>query len=40
MNEIDKTNLTDQTKYRFNKISKIDNYFNQEINKKNDAVKN
>ena len=34
MNEIDKTNLTDQTKYRFNKISEIDNYFNQEINKK------
>ena len=34
MNEIDKTNLTDQTKYRLNKISKIDNYFNQEINKK------
>ena len=26
--------MTDQTKYRFNKISKIDNYFNQEINKK------
>ena len=40
MNEIDKTNLTDQTKYRLNKISKIDNYFNQEINKKNYAVKN
>ena len=34
MNEIDKKNLTDQTKYRFNKISEIDNYFNQEINKK------
>ena len=34
MNEIDKTNLADQTKYRLNKISKIDNYFNQEINKK------
>ena len=40
MNEIDKTNLTDQTKYRLNKISKIDNYFNQEINKKKYAVKN
>ena len=32
MNEIDKTNLTDQTKFRFNEISKIENYFNQEIN--------
>ena len=25
--EIDKTNLTDQTKYRLNKITKIENYF-------------
>ena len=31
MNEIDKTNLTDQTKFRVNEISKIKNYFNQEI---------
>ena len=31
MNEIDKTNLTDQTKSRLNEISKIENYFNQEI---------
>ena len=31
MNEIDKTNLTDQTKFRLNEISKIKNYFNQEI---------
>ena len=34
MNEIDRTNLTDQTKYRLNKISKIENYFNQEINQR------
>ena len=31
MNEIDKTNLTDQTKIRLNKITNIGNYFNQEI---------
>ena len=31
MNEIDKTNLTDQTKFRLNEISNIKNYFNQEI---------
>ena len=31
MNEIDKTNLTDQTKFRLNEISKIKNYFNQDI---------
>ena len=28
---IDRTNLTDQTKFRLNEISKIQNYFNQEI---------
>ena len=39
MNEIDKTNLADQTKSRLNKISKIENYFNSEINQKNYAVK-
>ena len=32
MNEIDKANLTDQTKYRLNEITKIENYFNSEIN--------
>ena len=32
MNKIDKTNLTDQTKFRLNKISKIKNDFNSEIN--------
>ena len=39
MNEIDKTNLTDQTKYWLNEITKIGNYFNQEINQKNYVVK-
>ena len=28
---IDRTNLTDQTKFRLNEISKIENYFDQEI---------
>ena len=31
MNEIDKTNLTDQTKFRLNEINKIKNSFNSEI---------
>ena len=34
MNEIDKTNLTDQTKFRLNEITKFENYFNQEINQR------
>ena len=34
MNETDKTNLTDQTKFRLNEISKIENCFNQEINQR------
>ena len=34
MNEIDKTNLTDQTKFRMDEISKIENYFNSEINQR------
>ena len=34
MNEIDKTNLTYQTKFRLNEISKIENYFNSEINQR------
>ena len=40
MNEIDKTNLTDQTKFRLNEISKIENYFNQEINERKAYSKN
>ena len=34
MNEINRTNLTDQTKFRLNEISKIENYFNQKINQR------
>ena len=34
MNQIDKTNLTDQIKFRLNEISKIENYFNLEINQR------
>ena len=32
MNEIDKTNLTDETKFWLNEITKTENYFNSEIN--------
>ena len=39
MNVIDKTSLTDQTKFRLNEITKIENYFNSEINKKSHSVK-
>ena len=34
MNEFDKTSLTNQTKFRLNEISKIENYFNSEINQR------
>ena len=34
MNEIDKSNLTDQTKFRLNETSKIEDSFNQEINQR------
>ena len=34
MNEIDKTSLTDQIKFRLNEINKIENYFNSEINQR------
>ena len=40
INEIDRTNLADQTKFRLNEISKIQNYFNQEINQKKTCSKN
>ena len=30
---IDRTNLTDQTKFRLSEITKIENYFNHEIKK-------
>ena len=45
MDQIDKTNLTEQTKIRLNKITEIENYSHQFINyfnrfKENYAVKN
>ena len=39
MNEIDKANFNDQTKFRLNEISKIENYFNQEINQRKSCSK-
>ena len=39
MNKIDKTNLTDQTKFRLNEINKIENYFKSEINQRKNASK-
>ena len=39
MNEIDKTNLTDQTKFRLSEISKTENYFNHEINQRKSCSK-
>ena len=40
MNEIDKTNLTDEAKFRLNEISKIENILTQLLIKENHAVKN
>ena len=37
--KIDKTNLTDQTKYRLKKITKTENYFIEEINRKKPCSK-
>ena len=37
---IDRTNLTKQTKIRWNKITKIENYYYEEINQENHAAKN
>ena len=34
MNEIDKTNLIDESKFRLNIISRIENYFIGEINQR------
>ena len=34
MNEIDETSWTDQTKFKLNEISKIEKYFNLEINQR------
>ena len=37
--EIDKTNLTDQTKFRLNEISYTENYFVKEINQRKLCLK-
>ena len=39
MHETDKTNLTDQTKIRVNKITETENYFLQEINERKSCSK-
>ena len=39
MDEIDKTDMSEQTKLRPNKISKIQDYFNSEINQKKSCCK-
>ena len=36
---IDRINLTNQTKFRLNEISKIENYFNQQINQRKQRSK-
>ena len=37
---IDKTNLTNQTKFRLHEISKIENYFQEEINQRKSCSEN
>ena len=39
MNEIDKTNLTDQAKFTLNEINKTESYFNSEINQMKLCIK-
>ena len=39
MNEIDRTNLNDPTKYRLNETTKIENYFNSEMNQRKSGSK-
>ena len=36
---IDRTNLTEQTKFRLDEISKIENYFHEEINQRESCNK-
>ena len=36
---INRTNLTEQTKYRLDEISKIENYFHEEINRRKSCSK-
>ena len=40
MHEIDKTKLSDQTKFRFYEVKKVDNYFINEINQQESYSKN
>ena len=37
---IDKTNLTEQAKFRLDEISKIENYFHEDINQRKSCSKN
>ena len=37
---IDKTDLSEQTKFRLDEISKIENYFIEEINQRKSSSKN
>ena len=39
MNETDITNLTNQTKFRLNEISKIGKYFNLQVNQRKLCIK-
>ena len=39
MNEIDKTKFSDQTKFRLDKIKKIENCFHEEINQRKLCIK-
>ena len=39
MNEINKTNLSEQTKFRLSEIIGIENYFHQEINQRKSCSK-
>ena len=38
--KIDRTNLTEQTKFRLDNISEIENYFYKETNQRKHTVKN
>ena len=39
MDEINKTNLSEQTKFRLSEIIEIENYFHQEINQSKSCIK-
>ena len=40
MDEINKINISEQTKFQLDEITKIENYFIEEINQRKYAVKN